>query len=54
LRLEGLALVLHAKFNAVGWPFMDAEIMPLVGAAARARLPTAAPAHNVQLTLTVW
>jgi hypothetical protein len=33
-RLQGLALVLHGKFNAVGWPYMDAELMPLVGTGA--------------------
>jgi hypothetical protein len=33
-RLKGLALVLRAKFNAVGWPVMDAQLMPLVGGGA--------------------
>jgi hypothetical protein len=30
--MRGLALVLHAKFNAVGWLYMDAQLMPLVRA----------------------
>lgn len=29
-RLRGLALVLHGNFNAVGWPYMDADLMPIV------------------------
>uniref|UniRef100_A0A383V1Y8 Uncharacterized protein n=1 Tax=Tetradesmus obliquus TaxID=3088 RepID=A0A383V1Y8_TETOB len=32
-RLRGLALVLHGNFNAVGWPYMDADLMPIVRAA---------------------
>ncbi|WIA30053.1 hypothetical protein OEZ86_000148 [Tetradesmus obliquus] len=28
-RLRGLALVLHGNFNAVGWPYMDADLMPI-------------------------
>jgi hypothetical protein len=29
-RLRGIALVLHGKFNAVGWPYMNTQVMTQV------------------------
>jgi hypothetical protein len=43
--------VLHGKFNAVGWPVMDTQLMPLVGALfLQLRLRLRSQQQHMQLT----